>query len=127
VPCRLIRVHDPILQILHDSKLLKIHEKKTSRPDFPSDLSICGSWPLFQFLNLYTVGRTPWTGDQPVAKPQPTHRINAHRQTSMTRVGFEPTIPAFERANTVHSLGRAATVIGDFPSYIPNLTTTNVS
>jgi hypothetical protein len=21
-------------------------------------------WPLFQFLNLYTVGRTPWTEDQ---------------------------------------------------------------
>jgi hypothetical protein len=33
-----------------------------------------GSWQLFHFLNLYTVGRTPWTGDQPVAKPLPTHR-----------------------------------------------------
>jgi hypothetical protein len=28
----------------------------------------------FQFLNLYTVSRTPWTGDQPVARPLPTHR-----------------------------------------------------
>jgi hypothetical protein len=28
------------------------------------------------------------------------------------RVGFEPTIPAFERAKTVHALERAATVIG---------------
>jgi hypothetical protein len=28
-----------------------------------------GPWPLSQFLNLYTVGRTPWTGDQPVARP----------------------------------------------------------
>jgi hypothetical protein len=27
----------------------------------------------FQFLNLRTVGRTPWTGDQPVAKLLPTH------------------------------------------------------
>jgi hypothetical protein len=30
----------------------------------------------------------------------------------MPSVGFEPTIPAFERAKTVHALDRAATVIG---------------
>jgi hypothetical protein len=30
------------------------------------------------FLILCTVGWTPWTGDQPAAKPLPTHRINAH-------------------------------------------------
>jgi hypothetical protein len=30
----------------------------------------------------------------------------------MTQVGFEPTIPVFERAKTVHALDRAATVIG---------------
>jgi hypothetical protein len=29
----------------------------------------------------------------------------------MPRVGFEPTIPEFERAKTVHALDRAATVI----------------
>jgi hypothetical protein len=29
----------------------------------------------------------------------------------MPRVGFEPRIPAFERAKTVHALYRAATVI----------------
>jgi hypothetical protein len=29
---------------------------------------------LFSFLILYTVGRTPWTGDQPVEMPLPTHR-----------------------------------------------------
>jgi hypothetical protein len=85
-------------------------------------LSIYGSaalfWTLalFQFLNLYTVGRTPWTGDQPVAKPLLTHRTtqtqNKGTQTSMPRVGFEPTIPLLERAKTVHALDRAATVIG---------------
>jgi hypothetical protein len=32
----------------------------------------------------------------------------------MPRVGLEPTIPAFERAKTVHALDRAATVVGDF-------------
>jgi hypothetical protein len=36
------------------------------------------------FLIFYTVSRTPWTADQPVARPLPTdtttqNRINAHR------------------------------------------------
>jgi hypothetical protein len=30
----------------------------------------------------------------------------------MPQVGFEPTIPAFERANNVHASDSAATVIG---------------
>jgi hypothetical protein len=44
-----------------------------------------GLWLLLQFLDLfYTVGRTPWTEDQPVARPLPTqnnteYKINAHR------------------------------------------------
>jgi hypothetical protein len=29
---------------------------------------------FFSFLILYTVGRTPWTKDQPVTRPMPTHR-----------------------------------------------------
>jgi hypothetical protein len=33
-----------------------------------------GPWPLFQFLNMYTVGRTPWTGDQPVVRPLPAYK-----------------------------------------------------
>jgi hypothetical protein len=78
--------------------------------------SPCEPWSPFQFLNLYTVGRTPWTGDQPVARPLPAHRTtqtqHKRTQTSMPRVWFEPTIPVFERAKTVHALGRrAATVI----------------
>jgi hypothetical protein len=32
----------------------------------------------------------------------------------MPKVGFQPTIPKFERAKTVHALDRAATVIGDY-------------
>jgi hypothetical protein len=33
-----------------------------------------GSWPLLQFRNLfYTFGRTPWTSDQPITRPLPTH------------------------------------------------------
>jgi hypothetical protein len=33
-----------------------------------------GPWMLFQFMNLYTVGRTPKTVYEPVANPLPTHR-----------------------------------------------------
>jgi hypothetical protein len=32
------------------------------------------AWPLFSFLILYTVGKTPWEGDQPVARPLRTNR-----------------------------------------------------
>jgi hypothetical protein len=66
-----------------------------------------GPWPLLHFRNL---GRTPWMSDQPVAKPLPTHR-KTQTQNKRT-VGFEPRIPAFERAKTVHALDRAAIVIG---------------
>jgi hypothetical protein len=60
-----------------------------------------GRWPLFSFLVLYTVGRTPRTGDQPVARPLSAHTTrqtqNKRTYTSMPRVGFEPKIPVFER------------------------------
>jgi hypothetical protein len=72
---------------------------------------------FFNFLILYTVGRTPWTGDQPVTRPLATHRTtqtwNKSTQTSMPRVGFEPPIPVFERAKTVHALDRMVIVIGE--------------
>jgi hypothetical protein len=33
-----------------------------------------GPWPLFQLLDLlYTAGRTPWTRDQPIARPLPAY------------------------------------------------------
>jgi hypothetical protein len=41
------------------------------------------------------------------------HRINAYtHQTSTTKVGFEPTIPATKRAKAVQALDRVATVTG---------------
>jgi hypothetical protein len=73
---------------------------------------------FISFFILYTVGRTSWTGDQPVSRPLSTHGTtqtqNKRTQTSMPWVGFEPTIPVFERAKTVHALDRAATVTGSF-------------
>jgi hypothetical protein len=73
----------------------------------------------FQFYGHFTDGRTPWTSDQLVARPLPKHRTtqtqNKHihtHQTSIPCVGFELTIPASERAKTVHVLDRSATVTG---------------
>jgi hypothetical protein len=71
---------------------------------------------FFSFLIIYAVDRAPWTGDQPVVRPLPAlgtaQTQNKRTQTSMPQVGFEPTIPVFERAKTVHALDRAAAVIG---------------
>jgi hypothetical protein len=82
--------------------------------------SSCGPWPLFQFLNLYTVVRTPSTGDQPFIRPILAHRTtqaqNKRTQISTPRVGFEPMIPVFQLAKTVHALNRDAIVIGVYSS-----------
>jgi hypothetical protein len=84
--------------------------------------SSCGPWLLFEFLNLYIVGRTPWMGDQPVTRPLPTHRTtqtqNKLTQISMPRVGFELTIPVFEWAKTVHALECAAAVTCQSSFYV---------
>jgi hypothetical protein len=52
----------------------------------------------------------------PIARPLPLHRTtqmqNKRTQTHMPSVGFESTIPVFERTKTVHALDSAATVIG---------------
>jgi hypothetical protein len=67
--------------------------------------SPCGSRPIFQFLNPYTVGLL-WREISPSQQ-------NKRTQTSTPLVGFEPTIPMFERAQTVHALDRSGTVIGN--------------
>jgi hypothetical protein len=63
-----------------------------------------------------TVGRTTWTGDELVARPQPVHKHRkTHTQhkheTSMPRVEFEPTGPASARVKTIHALDLSATTI----------------
>jgi hypothetical protein len=67
------------------------------------------------FLMFDTVGRTPWTGDQPVARLLPAYRTaqaqNKRTLTYMPQAGFDPTIPVFERAKTVHDLDLTVTVI----------------
>jgi hypothetical protein len=76
--------------------------------------------PFFSFLILYRVGRTPWTRDQSVARPLPTHRTtqrkNERKQISMPCAGWEHRISAFEQVKRVHALDRVATVIGSIDS-----------
>jgi hypothetical protein len=76
-----------------------------------------GPWRLLQFRNFFTqtvelLGRgiSPPQGRY-LHSEQHTHRINAHRYPCLW-MEFEPTIPAFERAKTVHFLDRATSVIG---------------
>jgi hypothetical protein len=78
-----------------------------------------GPWPLFfsfMFI-LQTVGLlgrviSPSQGLY-LNTGQHKHRINTYtHRTSMPSMGFEPTIPASERAKTVHALDRSATVTG---------------
>jgi hypothetical protein len=51
---------------------------------FMALLPSVGPWPLFSFLILCTGGRTPWTGNQPVARPLATHRTT-QRQNKRTK------------------------------------------
>jgi hypothetical protein len=73
-------------------------------------------WPLFQFLDLFTqsVGLLGW-GFSPLQGRYlhtEQHKQNKGTETSMPWVGFELTIPAFERVKTVHASDRVAIVIG---------------
>jgi hypothetical protein len=61
-----------------------IHSSMALQPFF-------GPWLILQLRNIfYTVGRTPWTGDQPVARPLPTHR------TTQTQIKSTHRYPCLE-------------------------------
>jgi hypothetical protein len=54
-------------------------------------------------------------GDRPVAKASTytgQHNTEKRGPTIMTRAGLEPTIPVFERSNTLRALDCAATGTG---------------
>jgi hypothetical protein len=82
-------------------------------------LTALWTWPLFQFLNLYTFSRNTWTGDLLVARllatytRRTTQAQNKRAQTSVPWLGFEPMIPLFERGETVHGLDCEATMISN--------------
>jgi hypothetical protein len=70
------------------------------------------SWSFLQMVGLF--GRVISSSQGLYLNTgQHKHRINTHtHQTSVPWVGFEPTIPASERAKTVHTLDRSAPVTG---------------
>jgi hypothetical protein len=84
-----------------------------------------GPRPLIQFRKHFsqTVGllgrvMSPSQGRY-LHTGQHKHRINAYtHQISMLCVGFEPTIPATERAKTGRTSDRAATVTGSLPLHL---------
>jgi hypothetical protein len=71
-----------------------------------------GPWPLFQLLNLMHSRYDSLDGGSALIKATAYTQNNKRTQTPMPWVGFEPTIPVFERAKTVHALDRTATLIG---------------
>jgi hypothetical protein len=69
------------------------------------------SWSYTQSIGLIGRGISPLQAS--TYTQNNTNREWKHKiQTSMTWVGFEPTISAFERAKTVHDLDHAVIVIG---------------
>jgi hypothetical protein len=86
------------------------HHHSNYRPFTACSDSEFNFWTLWIF---WIVGRTPWMGDQPDARPLPTQdNTTQRRHTSIPRAGFELTIPVFERPKTVLALDRAATGTG---------------
>jgi hypothetical protein len=73
---------------------------------------------LGRFFSFLIYRESVWFPGRGSARPKHlfTHRsaqtLTKRTQTSMPWVGFEPTIPVFERAKEVHALDCAATVIG---------------
>jgi hypothetical protein len=81
--------------------------------------SPCGPWPLFQFLNPYTVDRT-CSGNQLVARPLPTHRTT-QTQNKRTDIHASSWIrtndPSVRVGEDCSCLDRAATVMTLFKIY----------
>jgi hypothetical protein len=122
---QLIAVHNisPCFFVIHVNNTFP-HRSRCFQPlSLSLSLSLWLYSPLdlglfFSFFILYTVGRTPWTGDQPVTRPLHTHRTTQTQikriQTSMPRMRFEFMRPVTERSKKVHALDRAVTAIRCF-------------
>jgi hypothetical protein len=48
--------------------------------------SSVGPWPLFQFFNVYAVGRIPWTGESTSRKAAAYTRNNVHTEYTHTNI-----------------------------------------
>jgi hypothetical protein len=89
VQCSHFRLPPPILDNYNSNESDRafcacIRHLPTSAPIFLVLQPFVGPWPLFSFLILYTVGRTPWTRDQLVARPLPKRRTAQTQKNTYT-------------------------------------------
>jgi hypothetical protein len=76
-----------------------------------------GLWPLFSYLIFYKMCRTPWTGDQPVARLPPSNtgqhkcRINTHGHPCL-KWELNPRSQYFSERRQFMPQAAAFTVIG---------------
>jgi hypothetical protein len=111
--------NEMITPFIHISRWIEIHNRNYKLRQRSIYLwlysPLLGVGHFFSFLILYTDGRTPWTGDQPVAWPLPTPRTTQTQtkrtQTFMPRMGFEPTTPVFEWTKTFRASDSTTTAI----------------
>jgi hypothetical protein len=78
------------------------------------------SWALVSF-SVYNSYTQSLVGDQPVARPLPTHSKTqtekTHTETSMSWVQLEQTTSVSKREKTFDALDRAAAVDSSIPTY----------
>jgi hypothetical protein len=101
-----------------------LHPVSLPLPSLYDSKAIWTSAHFFSFLILYTVGRTPWTGDHPLQcrnlhTGQHKPRIHAQRHQCL-KWESNPRPPMFEPAKTVRALDSAATVIDFHPVVLRN-------
>jgi hypothetical protein len=61
---------------------------------------------FFSFLILYIVGRKPWTGDQPDARPLPTHRTTQTGNRALSGIPTQgPSVRAEEGGSCLRPRG----------------------
>jgi hypothetical protein len=72
------------------------------------------------YRQFVAVGMTPWTGFSPSQElhlHRATEREKTPRETTMSRMGFEPKIPVWEGEKTFSAFDSAATEIGSSLEY----------
>jgi hypothetical protein len=89
---------------------------------------VWGLGRFFSFLVVYTVGRTPWKGNQPVGRPLPAHRVtqtqNKHTQTSIPRRGIrtqDRSVRAGEDGSCLRPRGHCARTLSALTLYCMQL------
>jgi hypothetical protein len=127
----------------HNAKESRLHSHHRENFKFPSgfkSLNLISLSLSFLLLTLWSTGH-PWNalfqlsfliltqsvglhrrGIRP-SQGRYLHKQDKCRQTPILWVGFEPRIPAFEWAKTVHAKDRALTVIGSVSSRVWIFTT----